>query len=104
MWVNCAPNFCSSSVVKAMRARCATYLMSKSEGMRLRRRSRLVELAIDQLLDRPEGFVTILALAGNHEFGPRTGGQHHQAHDALAVNLFAVLFNHDFAGKAIGHL
>jgi len=31
-----------------------------------------------------------------------TGGEHHQTHDAFAVNFFAVFLDEDFAGETTG--
>ena len=38
------------------------------------------------------------------QFAAGAGGEHHQAHDALAVDFFAVLFHEDVAGKPVGGL
>ena len=38
------------------------------------------------------------------EFAAGAGGEHHQAHDAFAVDLFAVFFHKDVARKPVGGL
>jgi hypothetical protein len=61
----------------------------------------LVKLAFDQGFDLGEGLVGVVAFAMDDDFAARSGGQHHQTHDAFAVDLFAVLFDEDAAGKFI---
>ena len=43
-------------------------------------------------------------LGGHAQLGPLAGGQHHQSHDALAVDLLTVLFHPDFRLVAVGNL
>jgi hypothetical protein len=43
-----------------------------------------------------------MALGIDGDFAAGPGGQHHQAHNAFAVHLLAVLFHEDVATKAIG--
>ena len=38
------------------------------------------------------------------DFAAGTGGEHHQAHDTLAVDFFAVLFDKNVASVSGGHL
>ncbi len=65
-------------------------------------RSVLVELAVDEGFEFGERLVGVVALGVDGDSAAGVGGQHHQAHDALAVDLFAVLFHEDVAAKAVG--
>ena len=47
---------------------------------------------------------SIVAFGVDGQFAARAGGQHHQAHDALAVDLLAVFLDKDVAVKAVGGL
>src|SRR5208283_163912 len=48
-----------------------------------------------------EGLVGVVAFAMNDNVAARPGGEHHEAHDAFAVDLFAVLFDEVAAGEFI---
>ena len=62
----------------------------------------LVKLPQDQGFEFGQDGGGVVALDVEGDFAAGAGGQHHQAHDALAVDLFAVLFHKDVAGVAIG--
>src|SRR5204863_9710851 len=64
--------------------------------------SLLVELAFEERIQFVEGPGGVFSLSLNREFAPRPGSQHHQAHDALAVDLLAVLLDEDIAAEAVG--
>ena len=61
----------------------------------------LLELAGDQLADRVERGVGVRAFATHANDRAMTCGQHHQAHDALAVHFLAVLFDEDIRLETI---
>lgn len=61
----------------------------------------LVKLALEQRLDLSHSGVGVLAIGMDGEFAARAGGQHHQAHDAFAVHLLAILLDEDIAGEPV---
>jgi hypothetical protein len=63
--------------------------------------SGFVEFASHEGFDFIESLMAILAFTGDLQFAAGTGGQHHQPHNALAVDLLAVLIDQDIAGEAI---
>src|ERR1035441_7231708 len=112
MFPNCSLILCSSSVERDRRARWATYFTSistadmgrvKREVWGVRRYSSLfVELAVHEGFNLGQGLRGVMAVGVDGDCAARTGGQHHQAHDAFAVDLLAVLFHEDVAAKAVG--
>ena len=50
------------------------------------------------------GFRVVFTIGVNADFAAGAGGQHHQAHDALAVDRLAVLLDEHFAVKEVGRL
>src|SRR5438046_10423183 len=66
-------------------------------------RSVLVKLpSDDQAFQIIDGFGGVVAFGMNGQFAARTGGEHHQAHDAFAVHFLTVLFHRNLALVAIG--
>ena len=61
-----------------------------------------LELAGDEVGDRFERGVGVRAVGTNGDDGTVAGGQHHQAHDALAIDFLAILLNKNVRLKAIG--
>src|ERR1700704_4170460 len=59
-------------------------------------RSVFVELLLDQLFELFHHLVGVRSFATNGELRSLARGEHHQAHDALAVDLFAFLLHPDF--------
>src|SRR5690606_39957216 len=64
----------------------------------------LAEAVGDQLLDRLQGFVFLLALGVDGDRAALGCGQHHHAHDALGVDAAAVALEPDLARKSAGEL
>jgi len=46
----------------------------------------------------------VFSFCPNVQFAPRPGREHHQAHDAFAIDPLAVLFHKNVALKAVGRL
>ena len=67
-------------------------------------KSILVELPLEQTLQFGNGLSRVRAFGVDGQSAAGPGGQHHQAHDALAVDGFAVLFHEDVSLEAIGGL
>src|SRR4051812_34371803 len=65
-------------------------------------RSILVELALQQCFDFMDGMSCIAAFGQNEQFAARPGGEHHQAHDALAIDPLTVLLDENLTIEAIG--
>src|SRR6266404_5108956 len=65
--------------------------------------SLFVEFAANKVFQLGEGLGGVVAVGVDSEFAAGTGGQHHQAHDALAVDLVAVFFDEDFATEPAGN-
>src|SRR5579884_4055212 len=63
------------------------------------RRLFFVKLPVEQLLQFRDGGRGVMTFGMDGEAAAGTGGEHHQAHDALAVDLFAVLLDEDVAMK-----
>ena len=61
----------------------------------------LVELAVHEVFQFADGGVGVCAFDVESDFAAGAGCEHHQTHDALAVNLFTVLFNEDITGESI---
>src|ERR1700761_7687642 len=122
MLLNCALSFFSSSGVSAMRARCATYLMLKSDeamGISLNLKSKvqspkwrnfsleaqqplfLVKLPLDERFEFGDGLRAVGAADMEDNFAAGAGRQHHQAHNAFAVDFFAVLFHENIARELV---
>src|SRR5947209_1569261 len=59
-----------------------------------------IELAIDQRLDLLERPIAVRPFTRNLELRAVPRRQHHEAHDALAVDAFAILFDPHVATKA----
>src|SRR5207249_5189309 len=83
----------SSSGESESRARWATYLMSISL---------FIELPPDEGFELGQRLGSIVAVRVDGQFTAGAGGQHHQTHDALAVDLLAILFHKDLAIKPTG--
>src|SRR5438552_17136364 len=107
MLPSCAASFRSSSGVSSIRARCATYFTSNPVvGTAVRVAETqfwskrivgagliLVELPVDQGVQFVDRFRGVFTLGTNRQFAARPGRQHHQAHDAFAIHLLAVLLD-----------
>ena len=63
-----------------------------------------VELALKQCFQLPHRRLGVRSLGDDDEFGALARRQHHQSHDALAIDLFAVLLDGDVAGIFVGGL
>ena len=48
--------------------------------------------------------MTVVALDRDGDFTSRSGGKHHQSHNAFAVHFFAVFFHKNFAIKSVRRL
>ena len=59
----------------------------------------LVELALDESFDFHERFGGVGTDGVNGQFAAGTGGEHHQTHDAFAIDLFAIFLHENIAGK-----
>src|SRR5437867_4074517 len=68
------------------------------------RPSLFVEFAADERFQLIKGLRRILAVSMDGEFAAGSGGEHHQSHDALPVDLVAILLDEDFAIEAVGGL
>src|ERR1043166_7271222 len=97
MWPNWAPIFCSSSGESERRARWATYFTSISTILVL------IKFVFNERLDLREGLGRIVAVSVNGQFASRAGGEHHQTHNALAIDFLTVLLDKNIAPKAIGY-
>src|SRR5262245_52762330 len=64
----------------------------------------LVELAADEHLDLDNSPSRIVTLGVQEQFAARAGCEHHQAHDAFAIDLLAIFLDENVAIKAIGSL
>src|SRR2546421_12611208 len=62
----------------------------------------LVEFPFEQRLQFMNGVSGIPSFGKDNQFAARTGREHHQTHNALAVDSFAVLFDKNLAIKAVG--
>ena len=62
----------------------------------------LLELAGNEVRDRLEGGIGIRAVSTDGNDGAVTGGEHHQAHDALAIDFLSILFNEDIRLESVG--
>src|ERR1700722_1484974 len=125
MLPNCELSFFSSSGVSAMRVSCATYLMLKSDEAMwtslnskpkvqspkwknfatFRASPRLlffVKLPLDERFQIGDGLGGISAANMQRHFTAGAGGEHHQAHDAFAVNFFPILFHKNITLKLVG--
>src|SRR4051794_21801262 len=60
------------------------------------------ELVVDQGDDGVERFLLLVALGLDAHFTAQARGQHHDAHDALAVDAAVALGDPDVAGVAAG--
>src|SRR5476649_408882 len=60
----------------------------------------LVEAPVDQIFDLFHRLVGVRAFAANQQLRTLPGGQHHETHDTLAVDLFAFLLHPDFGAIA----
>ena len=61
----------------------------------------LVKLSLDEGFDFSDGLSGVCAANVQDQFTAGAGGEHHQAHDAFAVDFFTVLFNKNFSRKPI---
>src|SRR3981081_1499117 len=66
-------------------------------------RSIFVEASVDQCFDFFERALGIGSFTTNLQFRSLSCRQHHQAHDALAIYFFALLFHPHFGAKATRH-
>ena len=64
----------------------------------------LIKLPFDQGFDFGDGLLGIRAAGVQGHFAAGTEGEHHQSHDAFAVDFFAVLFHENLGRKAVGSL
>jgi len=62
----------------------------------------LVEFPFHQLLDRGDRLSGVRSVGLHDDFAAGAGREHHQAHDALAVDGLAVLLHEDIAGETVG--
>src|SRR5438034_10325104 len=92
-WPSCAPNFCSSSALKLRRAKCATYFTSRSVAAILL----LVEVSLDQSFQLDHRARRIFSFSQKQQFAAWPCGEHHQAHDALAIDALAILLDVNLA-------
>ena len=74
------------------------------EERRLRTRLTPLKLAFHQGFDFSDGLQRVVPSTCSSQFAAGPGGEHHQAHDALAVDLFAVLFHEDLQAKRLAIL
>src|ERR1035437_1677084 len=63
----------------------------------------LIKLALDEGFEFGDGGVGVHTFDVQGDFAAGAGGEHHQAHDALAVDFFAVLFHEYVAAEARGN-
>ena len=61
----------------------------------------LVEAAGGEALDFLEEFFGVGAGGGDFDFGAVAGGEHHDTHDGLTIDFFAVFFDPDFGFEAV---
>jgi hypothetical protein len=64
----------------------------------------LIETPLDEFFDLLEGGFGIGALASDAKLRSLAGGEHHKAHDAFAVDLFAVPFHPNIAFVTVADL
>src|SRR5688572_16341647 len=64
----------------------------------------LIKLPFHQRFDFHDRLGGIVTLGEDEQFAARASRQHHQAHDALAVDLLTVLLDEDIALEAVGRL
>ena len=64
----------------------------------------LVETAGDKFLDFFEEFFGVGPGGGDSEFGAMAGGEHHEAHDRLAIDFLPVFLDPDFGFEAVRRL
>src|SRR6185437_13129363 len=64
----------------------------------------LVELAMEKVFQFGDGGGGVVAFGVDGQFAAGTRGEHHQAHDAFAVHLFAILLDEDVATETVGDL
>ena len=62
----------------------------------------LVEVSGEKFLKFADGALGVGAFGGDVEFAAWAGGEHHKAHDTLAVDDLPVFFDEDIAGEAVG--
>lgn len=65
--------------------------------------SLFLELAGNQVSDGGDGGIGVQSFRADSDHRAVAGGEHHQAHDAFAINFLAVLFNEDIRFKAVRH-
>jgi len=68
------------------------------------RRLIFLEIPVDEVFDGGEGGFCVVAFSADNEDGPVAGGEHHEAHDAFAIDLLTVFFDGDIAGELAGGL
>ena len=64
----------------------------------------LIKLSFDEGFEFGDGLQCVRAAGVDDQSAARPGGEHHQTHDAFAVDFFAVLFHENFGRKAVGGL
>ena len=64
----------------------------------------LIEAPLDKFLDLLKGLFAIGALTRDAELRPLAGGQHHEAHDTLPVDLLSIAFHPNIAFVTIANL
>jgi hypothetical protein len=60
------------------------------------------KLGFEEGFEFGEGLGGVVAVGVNGQSAARTGGEHHETHDAFAVHFFAILLDEDVAGKTVG--
>ena len=70
----------------------------------MRGRLLLLEIAADEGGERFQSALGVFSVGADFENRAVTGGQHHEAHDTLAIDAFIVLLDDDIAGKTAGSL
>jgi hypothetical protein len=64
----------------------------------------LVKLSLDEGFDFSNGLLRVVTANVQDQFAAGAGGEHHQSHDAFAIDFFTVLFNKNFGRKSVGSL
>jgi hypothetical protein len=64
----------------------------------------LVKLSPDEGFEFGNGLLCVRAANIQGQFAAGAGGEHHQAHDAFAIDFFTVLFDVNFGHKPVGGL